>query len=62
MGNIQYQHPWSLEQPEHPTPYSYANDKRPFEEGDLWFWGGMSLDRRKVLASVRRQHSWDRFG
>ena len=43
--------PRDLEEPELSTPYSYANDKRPFEEGDLWFWGGMSLDRRKVLAS-----------
>ena len=43
--------PRDLEEPELSAPYSYANDKRPFEEGDLWFWGGMSLDRRKVLAS-----------
>lgn len=41
----------SIEKLGAPTPYSYANDKRPFEEGDLWFWGGMSLNRRKVLAS-----------
>ena len=41
----------SIEKSGEPTPYSYANDKRPFEEGDLWFWGGMSLDRREVLAS-----------
>ena len=41
----------SIEISGEPTPYSYANDKRPFEEGDRWFWGGMSLDRCKVLAS-----------
>ena len=54
MGNIQYQYPESLEQPEHSTPYSYANDKRPFEEGDIWFWGGTTLDESKVLASSLR--------
>ncbi|MDA8604275.1 hypothetical protein N9M21_07630 [Alphaproteobacteria bacterium] len=46
--------PRDLEQPEHPTPYSYANDKRPFEEGHLWFWGGTTLDESKVLASSLR--------
>ena len=33
----------SIEKSGEPTPYSYANDKRPFEEGDLWFWGGHVL-------------------
>ena len=54
MGNIQYQYPESLEEPELSSPYSYANDKRPFEEGHLWFWGGTTLDESKVLASNLR--------
>ena len=41
----------SIEKLGEPTPYSYANDKRPFEEDHLWFWGGTTLDESKVLAS-----------